>query len=48
VLGINSLDVANFPVFKYLIFLILEYAISIYWIYVNAYLLGTIAPPNEG
>ena len=50
-LGLNSFElIINFEpvtIIKSLIFLIIQYLLGIYWIFVNAYLLGTIAPPSE-
>lgn len=37
----------TFTIVRFVILIVLQYAISIYWIFVNAYLLGTIAPSCE-
>ena len=48
-LQIQNFDFSN-PIYliNFLIFSIISYAIYLYCVFVNAYLLGTIAPPCEG
>lgn len=50
-LGLSGVVVAYynnaFIIAKGIIFVVVNYTLSIYWLYVNAYLLGTIAPISE-
>lgn len=51
ILGLANVDIVQthdfLTIFKVGTLMLINYATSIYWLYVNAYLLGTIAPPCE-